>query len=250
MSRHPGRTLVVYHTADIHNRCGFGTKLAALVEPDALLVDCGDALRGSSTIYHRDEPIVADFQAAPYRVAAVGNREFHYRYAWFLARARSLPMPLVCSNVLDLFGRMPSPFQREFYAAVRGMSIRMLGLLVPQYRTGGPWERVLGWRFLAPAAALSDLLGARGGADATIVLSHLGLRADRALAAAFPGLAAIVGGHSHDTLTQPEFVGRVPIVHCGPYARYVGRLELSVDVAGSRVVSYRLVPLRAARPAA
>ena len=70
-------SLIVYHTADVHGRRGFGPKLAAVVEPGALLVDCGDSLLGSSTVYRRVEPVVEDFAAAPYRAQAVGNREFH-----------------------------------------------------------------------------------------------------------------------------------------------------------------------------
>jgi 5'-nucleotidase len=101
-----------------------------------------------------------------------------------------------------------------------------------------------GWRFLSPEAALEELLPRVDvKPDATLLLSHLGLAADRDLAGRFPGLSAIAGGHSHDTLEKPEFIGSVPIVHAGPYARYVGRLELAVEDGGTRLISYRLVPL-------
>ena len=38
------RLAIIYHTSDIHGRVGFGTTLEQIVEPGALLVDCGDAL--------------------------------------------------------------------------------------------------------------------------------------------------------------------------------------------------------------
>lgn len=237
------KALVIYHTSDIHDRRGFGPKLAALVEPGTLLVDCGDSLRGSSTFFRGNEDIVEDFAAAPYAAQAVGNREFHYLHGCMLARARALGVPWVCSNLIDLREREPA-FSRELTVRVRDVTVRILALLAPQYRTGSGWERLFGWRFLSPEAALEELLPhADARADATLLLSHLGLPADRTIAKRFSNLSAIAGGHSHDTLAKPEFVGSVPIVHAGPYARFAGRLELDIEDGASRVVSYRLLPL-------
>jgi 2',3'-cyclic-nucleotide 2'-phosphodiesterase (5'-nucleotidase family) len=242
------KRLVVYHTSDVHDRRGFGAKLGALVEPDSLLVDCGDALAGSSTVYRSREGVMEEFAAAPYRAQAVGNREFHYIHGCMLARSRAMRVPWVCSNLVDLRGRAPA-FSRQLTVGVAGVSVRILAVLVPQYRTGSAWERIFGWRFLTPGAALTEMMDERQGRwDATLLLSHLGLPADRALSAYFPRLSAIVGGHSHDTLAQPEIVDGVPIVHAGPFARFVGRLELELEDGTSRVASYRLVPLLSEEP--
>lgn len=237
--------LTVWFTADVHDRRGFGERLRALVGPDDLLVDCGDSLRGSSTVYYPHEGVVEEFARAPYRAQAVGNREFHYSHRCFAARARAMPMPMLCTNVEDLRGRLPAPFASELTVLVAGLRVRLLALLVPQYRTGSGWERVFGWRFLAPHAALARAFAAppAGAADVTLLLSHLGLRADRLLAASFPQLGAILGGHSHDELQAPEIIGGVPIVHAGAFARKAGRLELDVGGPRPKVASYRLVPL-------
>src|SRR5579872_3374735 len=242
-------TLVIYHTADIHSRVGFGARLAALVEPGALLVDCGDVLAGSSTLYRRREPVLADLRAAPYQAFAVGNREFHYAYGAFARRARALPAPLLCSNLLDLRQR-PRLFAPFLDVAAAGLRVRLVALLVPQYRTGSGWERVFGWRFLSPDAARSALEASENEpADLTILLSHMGLAADREIARSWPNLAAILGGHSHDTLTQPEVVNGVPIAHAGAYARYVGRLSLALQPSAPQRFTYGLIPLLAQTPA-
>lgn len=235
--------LVIYHTSDIHARLGFGARLAELVEPGALLVDCGDALAGSSVFYRRDEPVIDELARAPYAALAVGNREFHYLHSLLLTRARRLPAPLVCSNVIDLRGREPA-FTRQLVVSAAGVSVRILSLIVPQYRTNSGWEKVFGWRFLAPDVALGELLGAKGSAAVpTILLSHLGLSVDRELAARWRGLAAILGGHSHDALWQPDIVNGTPIAHPGAFAGYVGRLELSLGNGETQLASYRLLPL-------
>jgi 2',3'-cyclic-nucleotide 2'-phosphodiesterase (5'-nucleotidase family) len=233
--------IVIYHTSDIHARLGFGSPLATLVEPGALLVDSGDALAGSSVFYVRDERVITDLARARYSALAVGNREFHYMHRLFLARARKLPAPLICSNVIDVWRREPV-FTRALVVRAGNTDVRILALLVPQYRTGSGWEKIFGWRFLAPDAALAEMLD---GAQAmpTILLSHLGLDADRHVAQRWPQLAAILGGHTHQTLAQPEIVNNIPIAHPGEYASHVGRLELIVENGSTRLAAYELMPL-------
>ena len=77
------------------------------------------------------------------------------------------------------------------------------------------------------------------------MLSHLGLIADRRLAARVPRIDLLLGGHSHDTTPAPERVAGVPIIHAGPYGRYVSRTELARDgdEMRARLVRFDLVPL-------
>ena len=204
--------------SDVHDRRGFGAKLAAIVEPDSLLVDCGDALRGSSTVFRSVEGVMAEFAEAPYKAQAVGNREFHYLHSRMLAARARRAMPWVCSNLVDLRDRAPAPFARNSSSIVGGLRVRLLALLVPQYRTGSGWERDL--RLAIPRAGRGARARSAGlcapieptsrscfrtWALPPIVRSH----------AYHPELAAIVGGHSHDTLARPEIVDGVPIVQAG-----------------------------------
>jgi len=240
----------IYHTSDLHDHRGIVEPLRALrARAPGLLVDCGDALRGSQTVYFRSEPILGELDDAAYDVAAVGNREFHYLLPLMVARLRKMHHPVVCANLVDLRGR-PLPFVPSLDLQLddeRGRSnVRLFGLLVPQYRVGSPWERIFGWRFLDPHATAADIAQQTPSGTTLIALSHLGLRADRELAGRVPRLDLILGGHSHDTLAAPEYVGPVPIVHAGPYGHYVSRTELVRDGARARIASYELLPLLAA----
>ncbi|UPG73271.1 5'-nucleotidase C-terminal domain-containing protein [Roseomonas gilardii subsp. gilardii] len=89
------------------------------------------------------------------------------------------------------------------------------------------------------------------GAATVLVLSHLGLEADRKLAREVAGIDLIVGGHSHTLLANglegaegPDPVmeqgpsGLVRIVQAGCYSRYLGRLDLDLSPEG-RVLSHR-----------
>jgi 5'-nucleotidase len=244
----------IYHTSDLHDRRGFVARLKALREEHpGLLFDCGDSLRGSQTLFYRDEPIVAELDAAGYDAQAIGNREFNYLFAVLRARASRMNHPLVCTNLCDTKGR-PLPFAPSLRFDVLDETgsfivVNVLGLLVTQYPTGSPWERVFGWRFLNPVEAIAPYADALPPEQALIVLSHLGLRQDCELAAAVPRIDLLLGGHSHDTLHAARYVGDVPIVHAGPYGRFVSRSELVYEPRLGRVklADSTLLPLLGAQ---
>lgn len=234
----------IYHTSDLHDHRGIAPRIRALrAERPGFYVDCGDSLRGSQTIFFRREPIIAELDAAGCDVQAMGNREFNYAYGIVRARARAMQHPLVCSNLIDLRGR-ELPFAHDYTLAHDGGRVRMCALLVPQYPVGSAWERVFGWRFLDPYDVAEQFAKTLSQGDAYVVLSHLGLRADRILAQRVPRIDLILGGHSHDTLAAPERVGDVPIVHAGPYGRFVSRSELARG-GGERLQlsNFALLPL-------
>ena len=81
----------IYHTSDLHDRRHVATPLERLRAANpGLLVDCGDALRGSQTVFWRSEPIVAVLNAAGYDLQAMGNREFNYLFGVVRARLAKL----------------------------------------------------------------------------------------------------------------------------------------------------------------
>jgi 2',3'-cyclic-nucleotide 2'-phosphodiesterase (5'-nucleotidase family) len=239
------RPLTIYHTSDLHDRRGFVPRLRALRdERPGLLFDCGDSLRGSQTVYRREEPIIAEIDAAGYDAQGVGNREFHYVFGLLAARAKRMRHPLVCSNLVDVRGR-PLPFVRDVAFERDGWRLRVFSLLVVQYPEGSPWERVFGWRFRDPIETAREIAASTPPETTLVVLSHLGLRMDRVLARAVPRLDLVLGGHSHDTLHEPEYAGAVPIVHAGPYGAYASRTELvpGAEPGRARIGSFSLVPL-------
>lgn len=235
----------IYHTSDMHDHRGFAPRLEVLrAREPGLLFDCGDSLRGSQTVYHRREPIVAEIDGAAYDAQAIGNREFHYLFPLLRARAAKMHHPLVCTNLLDTKGR-DLPFERSLVLDREGARIHILGLLIMQYPVGSPLERVFGWRFLDPWDAVGEYAATIPDGEMLLVLSHVGLSLDRKLAERVPRIDLILGGHSHDTLFAPDVVAGVPIVHAGPYAKYVSRTELAYDAARKRfaIQDFALLPL-------
>jgi 2',3'-cyclic-nucleotide 2'-phosphodiesterase (5'-nucleotidase family) len=235
----------IYHTSDLHDRRGIVPGLRALRErAPGLLFDCGDSLRGSQTAYRRSEPIVDELDAAGYDAQAIGNREFHYIFSLLRARVGRMRHPVVCTNLIDTKGRA-LPFVPSLVFERDAIRVHVLGVLIMQYPVGSPWERLFGWRFLDPWDAVAPYARTVPDGDVLVVLSHVGLGLDRKLAQRVPRIDLLLGGHSHDTLFEPEYVDGVPIVHAGPYGRFVSRSELAYDPGRGRyaLTDFGLVPL-------
>ena len=234
----------VYHTSDLHDRRHIAAPLAALrAARPGFLVDCGDAMRGSQTVFWRSEPIVDVLNAARYDVQALGNREFNYLFAVVRGRLARLGHPVICANLVDTRGRALPFLPDRLLHSEAGETVRFFGLLVPQYPEGAAWERLFGWRFRDPYAVAAEMARTTPAHVALIALSHLGLRADRELARRVPRLDLILGGHSHDTLAVPEVVAGVPIVHAGPYGAYASRSELVREGERFRLADFALEAL-------
>ncbi|MCD6336694.1 MAG: 5'-nucleotidase C-terminal domain-containing protein, partial [Candidatus Marinimicrobia bacterium] len=65
--------------------------------------------------------------------------------------------------------------------------------------------------------------------DLFIVVSHIGINADRKLAEAVPEIDLIIGGHSHTYMRQAENVNGVWIVQANDHGRYAGVTNFHVD---------------------
>jgi len=87
------------------------------------------------------------------------------------------------------------------------------------------------------------------GADAVILLSHLGLAADRELAEELQeDVALIIGGHSHDVLPEGEWVGDVLIAQAGHYAEHLGRIDLIWDGEQLKATRATVLPVADTTP--
>jgi 2',3'-cyclic-nucleotide 2'-phosphodiesterase (5'-nucleotidase family) len=79
--------------------------------------------------------------------------------------------------------------------------------------------------------------------DLIVLLTHQGWRADSLMATQLQNADIIVGGHSHSRLNPPRQVNDMLIVHAGSYARYLGRLDLTVQDDAVTAYNGKLIPL-------
>jgi 5'-nucleotidase len=71
--------------------------------------------------------------------------------------------------------------------------------------------------------------------DVLILLSHLGLDADKTLAKNVSGVDVIIGGNTRKLMRDPEQVGNTLIVQQGYRGEWMGRLQVKFDSEGNLV---------------
>lgn len=87
------------------------------------------------------------------------------------------------------------------------------------------------------------------GADIIVVVSHMGLDDDQEQALAFSDIDIIMGGHHHVAIDPPliitnEYTGkRIPVVHSGAFAKFVGRLDVVIRDGDVLSHDYTLFPV-------
>jgi len=214
----------------------------------SLLLDAGDQFMGSLFYaHHRGLAEAAVQNAIGTAAMALGNHEFDHGPETLARYAAAVPFPLLSAN-LDttdealLHGRITA--RAEF--RLGGARIVVVGLTTPDTPViSSPGPRL---RFRDPAEAADRAIwqARREGPCTVVVLSHLGLGADRRLAEAVRGIDVIIGGHSHTLLGNgldgaagpyPVEAGAARIVQAGAHGRWIGRLELDLGADG-RVLAH------------
>lgn len=239
-------TLTILHTNDLHahllpSRTGKGglANLAAYIkqvrasEPNVLVLDAGDMTQGTpvSSLF-LGKPVFEVMNAIGYDAATLGNHEFDNGPS-LIAEYRAIArFPLISANIL--IGGKPATGIPTLVRSVNGIKIGLLGL-TNSTANESENEAV---RVLDPEETVRKVLpGLRKQASFVIALSHLGLEADRALAARIPGIDVMIGGHSHSPLKEPLKVGHTIIAQAGFQGMWVGRLDLTLDLDKCRVTA-------------
>lgn len=250
------------------------TAKAELASGRDLYFDSGDALIGSNTVWKNYEPNLAKMASLPCAAMAMGNREFNYQRRILDKRAAQRSFPLLCANLADL--RSDDPVEPDVMAKrtlpvidyggnlhdspqwsalvrkrwIPGICLRnsawskefslvLLAAVPVQYPPGAFWEKIFGFRFFEACEILpriAEYYALR--AARIIVLSHLGIDKDEALAPHLPAGTWILGGHTHTTLAEPLEVGGVFIAQTGAFAHNIGILDY--NILEPRLSRYRL----------
>lgn len=242
-------TITIFHTNDIHSRVtsaeaqiGYA-RIATIVQaerainPNVLLLEAGDAFHGLSIAnLSQGQAIVEIMNAMGYDAMVPGNHDFNFGQARLMELARMARFPMLAANLSPT--TLPSHIIRE----VGGRRIAIIGVTTPETAFKTHPRNVEGLTFAEPVAPVARLVATlRPQVDFIIALSHLGQEGDYTsikLAQEVQGIDLIVDGHSHDTFTLQ--VGRTIIVQAGEFGNNLGRVDVTFDVAGTRI-GHRLI---------
>ncbi|MBN1893041.1 5'-nucleotidase C-terminal domain-containing protein [bacterium] len=263
-------TLTVIHVNDSHSDLSpyasgeyGGIARAATViggwkmtEPNPILIHAGDFLIGSLMFNaFFGVPELQILNGLGWDVLCLGNHEFDVgpvQLAEIFAQAGlDSGFNVICTNAVNL-DSVPAlkAVVRPYAVEQRGnVKIGFIGLTTPATNVeSNPAPILLSDQIpQIVGQAVMDLKAQ--GCQVVILVSHLGLTLDREIAAGLAGVDAIIGGHTHDALEQPEVVNGIPIVQAGEFYHYVGKLRLVYDGTSTTVLDYTLQEITSAVPA-
>ncbi len=83
------------------------------------------------------------------------------------------------------------------------------------------------------------------GANAIVLLSHMGFLKDRMIAEDLQGeIDLIIGGHSHTALPVGQSIGDILVVQAGAYGKFLGRIDLAWSSVNTLIIQKAsLIPI-------
>jgi 5'-nucleotidase len=246
------------HTNDLHSHLDRWPHMATVINQEReraaaerrpfLYVDAGDHLDMSERISYGTTGEVNQRLLAAAGCAAftIGNNEYlRLRLKDLCHRAEASQFPWLGANMRDDAGQPLLGIADWTVQEIGPVRVGLFGLQ----------PLGMGWSYQGIHAADPDqtiqrcVLSLRAaGAHLVILLSHLGLEGDRQVALTHEGVDLIIGAHTHQVLQEPVVTAGVPLVQAGSFGRWVGVLDLTVDLDQTRLVSCtgRLVPVNPA----
>jgi len=231
--------IVVLHTNDMHASLGNMPKLSAFKKEmdekyeHVILVSSGDIFSGNPVVDFYEKkgyPMIDLMNRTGYQVSTLGNHEFDYGQKVLSLRMKQADFPFICANMQTEDALMPQP---EPYAVIEKGDIKLLFLgLIELGNEGVPSthpEKVSGIRFTDPIATAEEFMHLKDNHNAFIGLTHLGYETDRELAQTYHQFDAIIGGHSHTLVEEPEKINDVLLTQAGDDLQFVGKLELTFE---------------------
>lgn len=258
--------LVILHTNDLHGHVtpwwgwpgdlagktvGGFDRLATAVAmgrknaEHVLLLDAGDTVSDTMIgMTSRGEAVIELMNALGYDAMTIGNHELDFGTEGLRSLIRKANFPILAANIREQ--GTEKLFARPYVIQQLGpLKVGILGIAYPNTALTTAHENVADIEFDEPAPAARHFIQQmrQAGAGIVVVLSHLGLSADIQLAGAVSDIDVIVGGHSHNRITEPKRVGNTLVVQAGAHGSDLGMLELIFHGTQRTGSSYRLITI-------
>jgi 5'-nucleotidase len=258
--------VVILHTNDLHGHItswqgwegdlagktvGGFDRLATAVEglrrnrENVLLLDAGDTVADTMIGMNTQGRVVIELMnALHYDAMTIGNHEIDFGAEHLRSLIHQANFPILAANIREReTGKL---FARPYVIRQLGsLKIGILGIAYPNTPFTTASKNVVDIEFEEAKPVAAHFMGEmrRAGADIVVVLSHLGLNADIRLAEAVPGIDVIIGGHSHNRMTEPKRIDNTLIVQAGAHGSDLGHLELTFQGKRRVASAYRLITL-------
>ena len=219
--------------------------------PGALLLDGGDTWQGSATaLWTKGQDMVDaalelgvnvmtghwEFTLGDKRVKEIVENDFKGR------------IEFIAQNVQTTdFG--DPVFPPYVMKEMNGVLVAIIGQAFPYTPIANPRYLTPDWSFGIKEAEMQKTVDEvrSKGAAVVVLLSHNGMDVDLKLASRVTGIAAILGGHTHDGVPKPVAVknskGVTLVTNAGSNGKFLGVLDFDVKNGKISDFRYRLLPV-------
>lgn len=201
------------------------------------------------------EPDIKMMNLIGYDAMTLGNHEFDNSLDVLMKQKEWAEFPFLSANVIKKSDGKPlvDPYViKEF----DGLKVAIFGLTTEETPVLVLPKNVEGLEFKDVIESSKSLISElRRQADVVIALTHLGFFAesgggynsagDLKLAEDVNGIDVIVGGHSHTVVEEAKIINDTIIVQAGDWSKYVGRLDLTIDIEKDKITDYgyKIIPV-------
>lgn len=209
-----------------------------------LAFDNGDTFHGTPELVESRGAAAVPILNALGLSAMTGHWDFAYGPARAAELASALRYPFLAANCHALTPEAPR-FAPTTVCEASGLRIGVIGLAATILDKTMPPAFSEGLRFTdGIEECRSHAARLRGeGCHLILVLSHLGLPQDCALADAVPGIDVLLSGHTHNRLETPVKRNGALLIQSGCHGSFVGRLDLEIEAGRIVKVAHRLIPV-------
>ena len=234
--------LKVLHINDVHSRFEELARIASAIEElrgkNTVVLDAGDnadfARLETEGTQGRISSALLDKMR--FTARAFGNNEGFAGLPNTRIIAKTSRTPVTTCNMYDLKGRKLGFLKDALDVNVASVRILIVGVTA----SVNVFYHLFGIHVKDPEEEIRRVLAENKFAhDLVIVLSHLGLNADRKLASANPYIDIIIGGHSHTLLKQPLKENHTIICQAGHLGEYLGELVIDYDTTSKRIRGFK-----------
>ena len=230
-------TVLLLHTNDIHDHVRIGdgglggmayvsgyVKTVRAERDDVLFLDGGDVRHKGDLVAHMTDSMIV-YEAMGrlgYDACAPGNHDIGDGLPHLKECAARAGVPILCVNAASEADQQCFPASKVF--DVDGVKVGVIGASL-----------VGGAGMLDPEATAAALEKEAQRLDAEaqliVAVAHWTSANCKSISPSAPSVDVFVGGHSHERILEPMVVEETGalIVMAGDYAKYVGRLELTID---------------------
>ena len=196
------------------------------------------------------EQMIALTNAIGVNVAVLGNHEFDFGLPVLTQRVAESRYKWLGSNVLGPDGKPIAGAVEHCVLRFGTFKVGLFGVLTPETKeltSLDPGIRIT--EVIPVAREWTRTLRELHQVDMVLVLTHLTMAEDLALARAVPGIDVMLGGHDHDARTFHD--GRTFIHKSGHDGHYLGVIDLRIERTPEEVTiipAWRMRPVRGVAP--